>query len=95
MIGFIYISDGEILGVTDKYGKASIQLPQEAGTKEQLEIKVWHSKLSPLSNEHINAKVNGKENNHIVTMPISIESALENSEAMPSKSTGFKKKFGK
>jgi plastocyanin len=95
MIGFIYISDGEILGVTDNNGKVSIELPKEAEISEQLMLKVWHSRLSPLSNEHMETKVNGKERKHTVTLPMTIEDKPKNSESMPPESSGFKKKFGK
>lgn len=95
MIGFIYISDGEILGLTDNKGKVIIELPKEANTNEQLKLKVWHSKLSPLSNEHVNMMINGKQTQQTITLPVTIDSNLDDSESMPSESSGFKKKFGK
>ena len=95
MIGFIYISDGEILGLTDNNGKVVIDLPEEAELQEQLQIKVWHSKLSPLSNEHVDIKVDGKVAKHTVTLPMTIENKPEDSKSTTSESIGFKKKFGK
>jgi len=88
IIGYIYVSDGELTIMTDNMGKAWIDLPDDASSTEITEVNIWHPQLSAMQTQRITMQLPSNIKKHSITLPFGLD--IEK----PKIKTGYGKKFG-
>jgi plastocyanin len=88
MIGYIYVTDGELVVMTDKSGNALVELSDDLSIEATTNINIWHPLLSPIQTERVEMELPENIDNYNITLPFALE--IEK----PKTETDFGKKFG-